>query len=62
MIVIREFMITGGGSMNDIELATMMRSHMGMAPHQQQTGWLREVELALDAYGTHFDHEGWSDL
>lgn len=48
---IREFVRSGGG-VSDTDLLTMIRAGMLMAPLGQQRGWLSEVELALDAYGT----------
>ena len=52
MIAIREFMKTGGAAVNDDQLISMMRARMHMEPLNQRSGWLQEIELLLDAYGT----------
>ena len=48
---IREFVRSGGGAVSDSDLMTMVRAGMLMSPLDQQRSWLREVDLALDAYG-----------
>ncbi len=52
MIVIREFVRTGGVGMSDSQLVSAVRERMVLAPVHVQRGWLREVELVLDGYGT----------
>lgn len=47
---IREFVRSGGNAVNDADLMALLRAGMTMEPMHDQRGWLRDVELALDAY------------
>ncbi len=51
MIQIREFITSGGKTLNDADLMTLIKARMPKTVAGDQRGWLRQLELSLDGYG-----------
>jgi hypothetical protein len=45
-----------------IQLLAGAEAMEGKVPGENRRDGAERIGKALDAYGTHFDHEGWSDL